>query len=189
MVSIDRCPTGCVSGGGAEGRLAVKTEKTYSQTNAKKCGDSHHPLHAVLGAGCWISQTPLNIVSRSSCGADMETFMHSRICATSANELKGLDLARSTRRADCLNEGCLIFIARGVRHGLEKSPTSFLILIYCFDLHLTGCVTRGWARGGNATLPEPARSHENAKKRGDSHPSGARIVSPLLICIGTDALE
>ncbi len=41
---------------------------------------------------------------------------------------------------------------------------------------LTGSVTCGWAGGENAVLPEPTSSHEPARKRGDSHPSGARGV-------------
>ncbi len=40
----------------------------------------------------------------------------------------------------------------------------------------TDCVTCGWAEGGQAVLPEPAFSQNPAKKRGESHPSGARGV-------------
>ncbi len=77
---------------------------------------------------------------------------------------KGLALSRSTRRAYRPNEADSTYFARGVRHGLVECSTSFLNLTYCFDLHLPGCVTCGWAGGDNAVLTEPASSHANCLK-------------------------
>jgi hypothetical protein len=42
-------PTVGISGGGAEGRLAVETEKTPASNLPKNAAHPHYPLHAVLG--------------------------------------------------------------------------------------------------------------------------------------------
>ena len=97
--------------------------------------------------------------------------------AARANEPKGLDLPRSTRRADRPGEECLISFARGVRHDLEKLSTLFLQFTQCFDLHLTVGISGGGAESGVPVETDKTQSQEPAQKRADSPPSTACRVS------------
>jgi hypothetical protein len=55
--------------------------------------------------------------------------------------------------------------------------------------HLTAGVTRWWGGRDSAALTEPASSHENAQKRGDSHQSGARRVRRNALTEASSSLE
>jgi hypothetical protein len=51
---------------------------------------------------------------------------------------------------------------------------------YYYFSGITAGITGGWVGRDAAALPEPTLSHEPARKRGESHPSGARCAGRTL---------
>ena len=95
---------------------------------------------------------------------------------------------------------CNIVTAK-INNSAIVSPVAPLMMMFLFSIAvnlrertayfdsfvrkcLTGCVTRGWVGGGNAALPEPTSSHEEAENAA----TPTRRVHAVLGCLALRGL-